>query len=286
MPASPFAPHAGAWRALPAETRNAVAAAARKHRPAPDLATATAAVQYGRHVRRHGTRLGVVLAVTMIALLSVGAMIGHGIPPLPHQSVDGTIRDLVIAAFIMGGLSLIAIIEAEFGISGLIRTNLPIVSAVPAAAFEDAAPDLKIGRRWPLPTGILEVTLLCAGIVTMPLMHNYLTAVALVAALGAYLFVGPAVIQPSTATMTAAGIQLPRWHARIPWSVHTVTLIDDRRVRVSVLGAFESTGPLPSHWANRIAGLLQPGQTFTITCREPEIAAWTARRHLDTHRRC
>ncbi len=277
MPATQLAAHPAAWRALPSATRQAVTAAARQQLPAPDLATATAAVQYGRHVRRHGTRLGAVLAAVMLLLLGVAGLVGRFIPALPYQTVDGTLRDLVVAAFLAGGTGLIVLVESGIGMSRLIGANLHVASAHPA----EAPSALRVGVRWPLPAGVIEVAALCAGIVTMPLLHNYVTTAALVGALMAYLYVGPGFFHPSTATIDADGLELPRWHARLPWSsVHAVTLLDDRRVRVSVSGRYRGTAPLPALWSRRVAAQLEPGNSFTITCREPEIVMWIARSYL------
>ena len=278
MLVTPIPARPDVWRALPAATRRAVTEAARQKSPAADVATATAAVEYGRHVRRRSTRIGIALAVAMVALLGAGELIGHALPSLPGQSIDQTTRDLVAGALFAGIAALIAVVEGDIGVSGLIGENLQIATA----AGPDTSPfELRIGRRWPRRMELVELAVLCAGAITMPLLHNYLTTVALVIALGAYLWIGPAIIDPTSATMDADGITLPRWHVRVPWSsVRTVVLVDDRRVRVSINGPHEVTGRVPAHWRDRIAAHLTPGNAIKITSSEPELAVWVARGHL------
>lgn len=277
VPASPEA-----WRGFAPGTRRTILDAARDGRPATDVAHATAAVSYGRHVRRTGHLSGGVLAAAMVAFLGYGLLVAHGIAPLPHQSVDETIRDLLLAAFVAGGTGVVALLYASVGVHRLIGTNLPLATVRPDGP---APASVRIGMRAPRLLEVVEVALVIAAFVAMPLLHNYLTTAAMVVALVAYARVGPAGIEPYAATVDANGIYRPRWRARVPWtSVRSVALGDDHRVRVGMDGPFEVTGVLPAVWAARVATELAPGATFSIGARTPELAVWTAQRYLDAVR--
>jgi hypothetical protein len=273
---TPISACADGWRALPTHTRDRVWKAARAATPAPDAATARAAVAYGRHVRRQQTRIGYALAALVVALFAVATQIGGRIPPVGSMSVLQTQRDLVLAAFVAAVGALVAFAQGGLGVRKLIGANLPL-----AAAHTDATGHvtLRVGRRFPRAAEVVEVLAIVAAYAVLPMMHNYITLIVLTIAVGVFLTVGPGALDPFSARLDTDGLHLARWRVTVPWSaVRTVDLADDQHVRFQVRGDFRPTGWLPGPWRSRIAREIESG--FKVTCREPELLVWTARRHM------
>jgi hypothetical protein len=275
---SPIAAGADGWRALPARTRDHVWRAARTATPASDVATATAAVAYGRHVRRQQNRAGYALSGLMAVLLGLAAQVGGSIPAIAGRSVLDTQRALVLAAFAAAAGALVAFVQGGIGVRKLIGANLPLAAAGGSGAAGGIT--LRVGRRFPRATEVVEVLGVVAAYAVLARMHNDVTLVVLTVAVGAFLVVGPGALDPVTARLDADGIHIARWRVTVPWSsVRGVDLAGDQRVGFQVSGGFRNTGRLPATWRARIAREIESG--FTVTCRQPELLMWTARRHLD-----
>jgi hypothetical protein len=280
--AAPIPANSDAWRALPSGIRQTVQDEARRGRPAPDVATAAAAVGAGR-VAARWTIAGAALSMTMLALVAVGCpVVNQGLPAPDRLSKNMTLAVVALPGLLLG-LGGVAIMLWSGRSYRLVGPNLALAATqVPGTPRSD----VRFGFRWPRAMAVLGVVAyLAVATLGVFYFHSVLALVFGIATIVLTWAAGPSAGPTKTARINAAGIDLPKWGARLSWtSVGAVTIVAKGQLSIEVGGPYERTGWLPAQWTKRIAATLRPGRCVTIASRHAELGLWAAQHHLDSTR--
>jgi hypothetical protein len=242
------------------------------------VATALAAVGYGRFFRRRWITIAATLGVATLALIVAAGL-------LDQQSAGSSsyVTAVVAMVAVTGCGAFVGLLRAGIGIRRLIRANLGLAASHATGVVQ---PEWRAGPKRTRLLFTLLLVCLPVVIVVMLIWRQYCPSI-----VALIFFIGTVAGGPGwdgmtyAATMSAGGIDLPTWRTRIPWtSVSTVTIGAGNELCIAVNGPFEMTGSLPRRWARRIATALQPGKTIRLTIAYPELGLWTAQHHLTTTR--
>jgi hypothetical protein len=234
--AAPIPADSEAWQALPLTTRRTVEDEARRGRPAPDVATALAAVGAGRAAARTASAC-VAFGVLMLMLVAVGCpVVNQGLPAADRLSKGATLVAVALPGLLLGLCGVV------MGVRTGRRQRLagPNLALATAQTPGPPRPDVRFGPRWPRAMMVLAA-IVCSALVLLAVFYLH-SGLALVFGLAIVVlsWIGPPDGPIRAARFDAAGIDLPTRSARLPWtSVGSVAIAPNGRLTIEICGPFE-----------------------------------------------